>query len=69
MTVRDYWVDDLKCPRCGKTAKPKPSQADGHAFLHGKTLTIIDEIPAGFGYGMRRNAITFFCKDCKVAAK
>jgi hypothetical protein len=69
MTVRDCWVDDLKCPRCGKTGHAKLSQADGHLFMPGETQTIIREIPVGFTYSVKRNAITFFCEDCKVAAK
>jgi hypothetical protein len=37
--------------------------------MPGETQTIIREIPVGFTYSVKRNAITFFCEDCKVAAK
>ena len=68
MKARDRWVENLKCPKCGKTGEARLSQADIYAFLMGENETSVDFVSDGFSCVREGKAIDFNCADCHVRA-
>jgi hypothetical protein len=53
----DHWVENLRCPNCGKTGAARLSQEDGWN-VH------VDSVPEGFNV-VRSNFCCALC-DCPV---
>jgi len=54
--ARSRWLENLRCPKCGKLGIAELSMADGQSWI-----VRPDSIPAGFKAGNSRN---FYCAFC-----
>ena len=63
MTKRDRWVENLSCPRCGKTGVAELSTADAQSWI-----VRPDSIPAGFKVVESENSRNFYCVFCDLPA-
>ena len=59
MTTREHWLENLRCPQCGKTGTAELSMADGHSWI-----VRPDSIPAGFKIVESENSRNFYCAFC-----
>ena len=59
---RERWVEQLRCPNCGKTGTPRLSQADGWT-VH------VDILPEGFYFIQSENGSNFYCSSCDSPAE
>jgi hypothetical protein len=59
MTVRDHWVESLRCPQCGKIGQAELSMADGKSWA-----VQMDSIPKGFKVIQSENSSNFYCNSC-----
>jgi hypothetical protein len=64
MLVRDRWVENLRCPQCGKTGQAELSTADGKSWV-----VQVDSIPAGFKVVQSENSSNFYCVFCNRAVE
>jgi|SRR5882672_293831 len=58
--ARDCWVENLRCPHCGKTGEARLSAADAYSWD-----VRVDRAPEGFKL-MRSN---FYCAACDIPAE
>jgi len=58
--ARDCWVENLRCPHCGKTGEARLSAADAYSWD-----VQVDRAPEGFKL-MRSN---FYCAACDIPAE
>jgi predicted RNA-binding Zn-ribbon protein involved in translation (DUF1610 family) len=68
MTGRDYWTESLNCPKCGKTATVKFSQANGRAFHEGDQDIRVYLVPIGFSVVLTEFGNSFYCASCGTSA-
>jgi hypothetical protein len=61
MTVRDHWVESLRCPLCGKIGQAELSMADGKSWA-----VQMDSIPKGFKVIQPENSSNFYCSSCDL---
>ena len=59
MTTRDYWIENLRCPQCGKTGAAELSMADSQSWT-----VRPDSVPAGFKFVKSENSRNFYCAFC-----
>jgi hypothetical protein len=59
MTKRDRWVENLRCPQCGKVGQAELSMADGQSWI-----VRPDSIPSGFKVVESENGRNFYCAFC-----
>jgi uncharacterized Zn finger protein (UPF0148 family) len=64
--VRDRWVEDLRCPQCGKTGKVELSQANGQAYSDGDQAVRVDSIDNGFKTVQFEYGGNFYCSSCDL---
>jgi hypothetical protein len=57
--ARDSWVENLRCPECGKAGKAELSMADGVSWA-----VRPDSIPVGFKVIESENSKNFYCATC-----
>ena len=59
MTIRDHWVENLRCHRC---------QASGIAVLSTKDklswIVRVESVPEGFKVVRSENGSNFYCSAC-----
>src|SRR5664279_4432572 len=61
MTNRDRWVENLRCPQCGKLGQAELSMADAKSWI-----VRPDSIPAGFKVVESGNSRNFYCVFCDL---
>lgn len=59
MIVRDRWVENLRCPQCGRTGSAELSTADSQSWA-----VQVDRIPEGFKVIKSENSSNFYCDFC-----
>jgi len=59
MTTRDHWIENLRCPQCGKTGAAELSMADSRSWT-----VRPDSVPAGFKVVESENSGNFYCAFC-----
>jgi hypothetical protein len=59
MIARNHWVENLKCPQCGKTGAADLSTADGQSWT-----VQVDSTPKGFKVIQSENSSNFYCVFC-----
>jgi hypothetical protein len=62
MIVVERWVENLRCPNCGKTGTARLSQADGWT-VH------VDKLPEGFYFIQCESGSNFYCSSCDSPAE
>jgi hypothetical protein len=59
MTVRDHWVENLRCPQCGKIGAAELLTADALSWT-----VQVDSVPKGFKIVQSENGSNFHCAFC-----
>jgi len=59
MITRDHWIENLRCPQCGKTGTPELSMADSQSWA-----VRPDSVPSGFKAVESENSKNFCCAFC-----
>jgi hypothetical protein len=59
MTIRNRWVENLRCPQCGKTGSADLSMANVQSWV-----VRVDRTPAGFKVVASGNSRNFYCTLC-----
>jgi len=57
--ARNRWLENLRCPKCGKLGIAELSMADGQSWI-----VRPDSIPAGFKVVESGNSRNFYCAFC-----
>jgi hypothetical protein len=61
MSERDRWVENLRCPQCGKIGVAELSMTDAQSWI-----VRPDSIPAGFKVVESENGRNFYCVFCDL---
>jgi hypothetical protein len=59
MIPRNHWVENLRCPQCGKVGQAELSMTDGQSWA-----VQMDRVPVGFKVVQAENSSNFYCSVC-----
>jgi len=62
--ARDSWVENLRCPQCGKIGIAELSTADDQSWA-----IQVDSIPKGFQFIQSKDSSNFYCAFCDRPAE